>query len=101
VTCAHCNATLHDGKFYVLNFGTLRAGENGTSPIAKNGFPAGIFFSLCVHDHDMHEPNGCSYIELTDEYLPQRLQVELYFCSKRCLSDWFATRVGRLSDLSE
>jgi hypothetical protein len=100
--CTHCQKSLDDGKFYILDFGAMLRLANGDARMAdQSELPAMTFLTLGVHDHDLtNGTDGLYRVNIEDEIPAHSNQHEAYFCSKDCIKTWFAARVDQLKDLT-
>ncbi|AWJ92639.1 hypothetical protein Sp245p_26350 (plasmid) [Azospirillum baldaniorum] len=100
MTCHHCHKTLA-GKFYVFSIAAMEQEAPGRAVmIADGAMPVRISADIGYHDHGLTELTGAASVDLLDGLPIRNAQAEASFCSKACMTDWFAAKVNSLTGLS-
>lgn len=89
--CLVCGHDM-DSKFVVFNAGCMRV-LNKKDATAFGEGEAELLLNLCTHNHDARDVS----LDVVDPKSVKRGQVDLYFCSFSCASNFFVIAVNTLA----
>ncbi|WP_454021221.1 hypothetical protein [Azospirillum sp. Marseille-Q6669] len=100
MSCHHCHKPLA-AKSYVLSIAAMKVvSADRAVMVDEADMPVTLSADISFHDHGLTELSGTASVDLLDGIDTSHAQAEACFCSKRCLTDWFAGKVNSLTDLS-
>lgn len=96
--CHHCGNEIRNHRFYNFNAGILKNLAPNFSQIITTETNYEFFIDMSVHDG--YKVSGGTNIQILEDIPVHHHQVDIYFCSKECLRDWFVNKVNQLPDLT-